>query len=321
MVVDEVHAFAGDDRGWHLLAVLERLTRLVGRPIQRIGLSATVGNPEELLHWLQGSGPQPVPRPDRTGPAAVASPPPRSEQPSRPGQPPHPASRRRPATSNWTTSARWRTPPRSSPRCTRARSGWSSASPARRVEELGQLLRDWASPRSCPTPRCQRDERRRCRGGLRRGPGLRHRLHQHPGTRASTSATWTGSSRSTHRRRSRRSCNDSAGPGADPASIRNCLFLTVDSESLLQAAALLSLWGRGWVEPVVTPPEPRHIVAQQILALCLQEHRVGDQMWQRCWNGLEPFDPRRRADRPVPGREQVPRPATAACCSSGQPRN
>ena len=56
VVVDEVHAFAGDDRGWHLLAVLERLARLAGRPIQRVGLSATVGNPDELLDWLQGSG-------------------------------------------------------------------------------------------------------------------------------------------------------------------------------------------------------------------------------------------------------------------------
>jgi ATP-dependent Lhr-like helicase len=55
VVVDEVHAFAGDDRGWHLLAVLERLTRLAGRPLQRVGLSATVGNPAELLRWLQGS--------------------------------------------------------------------------------------------------------------------------------------------------------------------------------------------------------------------------------------------------------------------------
>ncbi|MEK8143646.1 DEAD/DEAH box helicase [Streptomyces sp. M10(2022)] len=32
VVVDEVHAFAGDDRGWHLLAVLERLSRVVGHP-------------------------------------------------------------------------------------------------------------------------------------------------------------------------------------------------------------------------------------------------------------------------------------------------
>ena len=55
VVIDEAHAFAGDDRGWHLLAVLERLTRVAGRPLQRVGLSATVGNPGDLLLWLQGS--------------------------------------------------------------------------------------------------------------------------------------------------------------------------------------------------------------------------------------------------------------------------
>ncbi|MEI2702187.1 MAG: hypothetical protein V9E83_07280 [Baekduia sp.] len=31
VVVDEIHAFAGDDRGWHLLAVLARAGR-AGRP-------------------------------------------------------------------------------------------------------------------------------------------------------------------------------------------------------------------------------------------------------------------------------------------------
>src|SRR6476659_4195751 len=55
VVIDEVHAFAGDDRGWHLLAVLERIMRLAGRDIQRVGLSATVGNPDELLEWQVGS--------------------------------------------------------------------------------------------------------------------------------------------------------------------------------------------------------------------------------------------------------------------------
>jgi ATP-dependent helicase Lhr and Lhr-like helicase len=54
VVIDEIHAFAGDDRGWHLLAVLERISRLAGRELQRIGLSATVGNPEELLEWMAG---------------------------------------------------------------------------------------------------------------------------------------------------------------------------------------------------------------------------------------------------------------------------
>ena len=52
VIVDELHAFAGDDRGWHMLSVLQRVSRLAGRELQRIGLSATVGNPEQLLRWL-----------------------------------------------------------------------------------------------------------------------------------------------------------------------------------------------------------------------------------------------------------------------------
>ncbi|MGH7378194.1 MAG: DEAD/DEAH box helicase, partial [Thermoanaerobaculia bacterium] len=35
VVVDEVHAFAGDDRGWHLLSLLQRISRLAGRDLQR----------------------------------------------------------------------------------------------------------------------------------------------------------------------------------------------------------------------------------------------------------------------------------------------
>ena len=63
--------------------------------------------------------------------------------------------------------------------------------------------------------------------------------------------------------------------------MRNCLFLALDEENLLLAAGLLLAWGRGFVEPVAPPPEPRHIVAQQLLALCLQENRVGEQALDR----------------------------------------
>ena len=55
VVIDEVHAFAADDRGAHLSALMERLTRFCGRDVQRVGLSATVGNPSEILRWVQGS--------------------------------------------------------------------------------------------------------------------------------------------------------------------------------------------------------------------------------------------------------------------------
>lgn len=55
IVIDEVHAFAGDDRGAHLAALMERLVQLVARDVQRIGLSATVGNPHIIGQWMQGS--------------------------------------------------------------------------------------------------------------------------------------------------------------------------------------------------------------------------------------------------------------------------
>lgn len=55
VVIDEVHAMAGTDRGAHLMSVLERLARFTQHDIQRIGLSATVGNPHAILEWLRGS--------------------------------------------------------------------------------------------------------------------------------------------------------------------------------------------------------------------------------------------------------------------------
>ncbi|WP_441286836.1 DEAD/DEAH box helicase [Sorangium sp. KYC3313] len=55
VVIDEVHSFAADDRGAHLSSLMERLTRYCGRDVQRVGLSATVGNPGEILRWIQGS--------------------------------------------------------------------------------------------------------------------------------------------------------------------------------------------------------------------------------------------------------------------------
>jgi ATP-dependent Lhr-like helicase len=55
VIVDEVHALAGTDRGAHLLSVIERLATRSRHDVQRVGLSATVGNPEAIAEWLKGS--------------------------------------------------------------------------------------------------------------------------------------------------------------------------------------------------------------------------------------------------------------------------
>lgn len=55
VIIDEVHAIAGSDRGAHLMSVLERIKVYSKHDVQRIGLSATVGNPEAIAAWLQGS--------------------------------------------------------------------------------------------------------------------------------------------------------------------------------------------------------------------------------------------------------------------------
>jgi ATP-dependent helicase Lhr and Lhr-like helicase len=52
IIIDELHAFVESERGVHLRVLLERMDRLAKRKIQRIGLSATTGNPAEILSWL-----------------------------------------------------------------------------------------------------------------------------------------------------------------------------------------------------------------------------------------------------------------------------
>jgi len=54
IIIDEIHTFAESRRGIHLKALLSRLDNIAGTKVQRIGLSATVGNPREILHWLSG---------------------------------------------------------------------------------------------------------------------------------------------------------------------------------------------------------------------------------------------------------------------------
>ncbi|MDW3176602.1 MAG: DEAD/DEAH box helicase [Acidimicrobiia bacterium] len=54
VIIDEIHSVAGTKRGAHMALTLERLEHLIGRPVQRIGLSATQRPLEEIAKFLGG---------------------------------------------------------------------------------------------------------------------------------------------------------------------------------------------------------------------------------------------------------------------------
>ncbi|GAA6525412.1 ATP-dependent helicase [Intrasporangium sp. DVR] len=66
VIVDEVHAVAGTKRGAHLALSLERLDALLERPVQRVGLSATVRPVEEVARYLAGGRPVEIVQPPST---------------------------------------------------------------------------------------------------------------------------------------------------------------------------------------------------------------------------------------------------------------
>ncbi len=51
-ILDEIHQMSGTPRGDQLIFLLQRLEQVVGKRLQRVTLSATVGSPEIVAQWL-----------------------------------------------------------------------------------------------------------------------------------------------------------------------------------------------------------------------------------------------------------------------------
>jgi ATP-dependent Lhr-like helicase len=268
VIVDEVHSFAGDDRGWHLLAVLERISRLASRPLQRIGLSATVGNPRELLRWLQGPGAE-------AGDGVVVASELRGPDPSAEIEVDYVGNVQNAAL---VISALHRGEKR-----------LVFCETRRRTEELAQELRARDVTTFVSHSSLSVDERRRAEQAF---------AEERDCVIVATSTLELGIDVGDLDRVIQLDAARSVGSflqrlgrtGRRPGSRRNMLFLATSPNKLLHAAGLLRLWNDNFVEPITAPPAPRHIAAQQLLALCLQQGRTGDAVWREWWGDLPIFD-------------------------------
>jgi ATP-dependent Lhr-like helicase len=273
VVIDELHAFAGDDRGWHLLSVLARIQRLSGRDIQRVGLSATVGNPAEMLEWLSsGSG---------RGRKVIQPPPSDREEPD--VQVDYVGSLANAA--------------RVIGGLHRGEKRLVFCDSRSRVEQLALLLREREIETFVSHSSLGAEERRLAERAF---------AQRQDCVIVATSSLELGidvgdldrviqidapATVSSFLQRMGRT-------GRRAGNATNCLFLTTTDEALLRAAALARLWRGGFVEPVQAPPQPCHILAQQLMALCLQERGIGRSEW---FGWLEAVPAFSRMDRAVVG--------------------
>ena len=256
VIIDEIHAFAGDDRGWHLLAVIERLGHLSGRQLQRVGLSATVGNAPGLLSWLQGSnrGHREATVVSPEGPHAVDT----SIEVDYVGSLDNAAT---------VISALHHGEKR-----------LVFADSRRSVETVAQGLRARDTETFVSHSSVALGERRRAEQAFAESRDC---------VIASTSTLELGvdvgdldrviqigapTAVSSMLQRLGRT-------GRRPGTVRNMLFLATDDEELLRSLALSLLWSEGYVEAVHPPAAPRHVAAQQALGLALQERRIDPRTW------------------------------------------
>lgn len=269
VIVDEIHAFAGDDRGWHLWSLLNRIEQIARRPIQRVGLTATVGNKEELLAWFTGGGER-VLRMGVVGGGLQ-------------GQDEMGKSRERPLPLVVAPEIEARQAPQVQidyvgslenaafilSRLYVGEKRLVFVDSRRAAEELAQLLRGRGLEVYVSHSSLGLDERRQSEAAFRDGSncliiatstlelgidvGDLDRVIQidAPATVASF-------------------LQRLGRTGRREGTVSNCLFLCTSSASLLQASALVELWQSGYVEPVRPPALPFHVLAEQVLTVLLQ---------------------------------------------------
>ncbi|MDC3959011.1 DEAD/DEAH box helicase [Polyangium jinanense] len=253
VVIDEVHAFAGDDRGAHLVSLLERLQRHAGRDLQRIGLSATVGNPLEILAWLGGT----------------------SRRKGRLVDPPKPPSAAE-VHLDWVASV---------PNAAKVIAGLDPGKKRlafvdsrRRVEQLGEALQGAGVTTFLMHSSLSADERRRAEQAFESGSDCvivatsTMELGIDVGDLDVVYQVDAPPSVASFLQRIGRA-------GRRAGTKQRATFLCTKESELALSAALLRLWKSGYVEPVRPERAAFHVLAQQILALCLQEGGVPIADW------------------------------------------
>jgi ATP-dependent Lhr-like helicase len=261
IIADEIHSFAAADRGWHLIAVLERMQKIAESRLQRVGLSATLGNPDEILAWYQGSNSStgesgavvmvddPLAEPDITLDYVGSLPNAATVIASL-----HHGEKRLVFCESRSAAEQLAFDLRSHGVTTFV--SHSSLS----LDERRQSERAFADARDCVIVSTSTLE-------LGIDIGDLDRMIQVDSPRSVSSFL---------QRLGR--------TGRRQGSARNALFLTTERETFLRAAGLLQLWGTGFVEAITPPVAPRHIAAQQFLALALQEGRFVRATWREWWS-------------------------------------
>lgn len=254
VVVDEAHAFAGDDRGWHLLAVLERITRLAGREVQRIALSATLGNPTGLLAWLTTTCHQP---------ASVVNP------PAEPGPPAE-------VTLDYVGSLGNAALVIS--RLYRGEKRLVFVDSRARAEQLALALRGHEVTTFVSHGSLGAGERRAAEQAF---------AEERDCVIVATSTLELGIDIGDLDRVIQIDAPPTVAAflqrlgrtGRRAGTARHALVLATGEEALLRGTAVLLRWADGYVEPIIPPPAPFHLAAQQLLALSLQEAGIGREVW------------------------------------------